>query len=62
MYLTFAVYDIEYIEYVTGRSAIREENKDTFLDMHEYGPFRMDNADDVKALGLYVLTYVLQEE
>ena len=60
IYLTFATYDEAYIAFVKGE-LMPAPTEDVFLRMYEYGPFSLNNESEIRHLGWYVLTYILQQ-
>ena len=58
IYLTFATFDDEYARYVRGNA---EAKVDTFLQMHQFGPFVISNPDHMRCLAYYVLAITLKK-
>jgi hypothetical protein len=66
IFLTFATFDKDYIEYVLGNLNVEigsseESNPGPFLRMNQFGPFITMNKSHMECLGCYVLAFVLQE-
>jgi hypothetical protein len=64
--LTFATFDKDYVEYVSGNldaevGSSKGSNSGPFLRMNEFGPFATTNKSHMKCLGYYVLAFTLQE-
>jgi hypothetical protein len=60
VYLTFATFDKDYVEYVSRNldaevGPSEESNSGPFLRMNEFGPFDTTNKSHMKCLGYYVL-------
>jgi hypothetical protein len=58
VYLTFAAFDDKYVRFVTGKA---EAEVDTFLRMHQFGPFVISNAQHMRCLAYYVLAITLEK-
>ena len=65
VYLTFATFDKDYVEYVSENldaEVVPSEESDPgpFLRMNEFGPFNTTDRTHMKCLGYYVLAFTLQ--
>jgi hypothetical protein len=58
VYLTFATFDDEYVEYVSGNAEVKD---DTFLRMNQFGPFVTSNPDHMRCLAYYILAITLEK-
>ncbi|KAL4945680.1 hypothetical protein BDV06DRAFT_209289 [Aspergillus oleicola] len=57
IYLIFAVYNAEYIDYMTN--ARRDKKCKSFLVMHEYGPFYIHDRKDVEKIAAIISAVTL---
>jgi hypothetical protein len=55
IFLTFGTLDRHYLRYLHDSDAPKR-----FLELHTYGPFRIDNAVRMEQLAGIVLAYVLR--
>jgi len=57
IYLTFAVYDIAYREYLRGNN----KQPTSFMTMIQYGPWMTTKAGHMESLGHHILAFTLQQ-
>ena len=60
IFLTFASFDKPYVAYIQGRSTPQHGEPESFLRMHEFGPFNTSVADHMRELGYITLAFALQ--
>ncbi|KAH9890297.1 hypothetical protein F4778DRAFT_753258 [Xylariomycetidae sp. FL2044] len=58
IYLTFAVYDADYVDYIRGR----QYDKRSFLVMNEFGPFHTEVQSHMHVLAKIMLAFSLEKQ
>lgn len=61
MYLTFAVFDADYVDYIRGAvGATQLPSTQGFMQRHEYGPFSTTTRSHMQGLGELVVALCYQ--
>lgn len=60
IYLTIAKYDAAYVNYILG-DAEATSGKPSLMTMHQYGPWKTMNHEDMENLGILILAFTLQQ-
>ncbi|MCJ1467786.1 hypothetical protein MMC07_006411 [Pseudocyphellaria aurata] len=60
IYMTIAEYDSAYIDYIHGKEEATS-GEPSFLTMHQYGPWKTMNHEEMENLGFLILAFSLQQ-
>ena len=60
IYLTFAEYDEQYVEYIRDEHLTTKKSH-SFLTMNEFGPLYINNHQHMMRLGIYILALTHQQ-
>lgn len=63
-YISIGTYDKEYLDYIFGpghRPVIPPSGKKPFLRIQEFGPFRVDERDEMESLVHIILCLIIRQ-